>query len=958
MHNANIIKHEKKPYFLSIKWRALLLVSLVLITINAFFYQYHKNALLSDFQSHREFVLQRNNAQIQGLLDQSAIYLQQIAELIPSLYGITSAFEEGNNNELINIFSSHWSELQIQTEIDSVGFIDNSGKVIHVWGDNRLVHSDNKLQLANIMKNNIEYEQPSFKIFCFSNCKQYAVIPIIANGKRWGAITVSRSLAEPIMSFTNSSSIDIGILSKTSVNGNNSSIIFNVLNHWKLNVIALSNYKKTISILNQAENVFSLQELFSSGGKFEYSGNHYEIQTHALDESGNAIVVYVENISTPLAVISSATQDTLLTGILGVLFSELALLLILWIPLSNLRRTSEIIPLLATSDFKKARHAVISEKYSSNIKDETDILDESIINLSYQLETLEGNVEKNSTALAKKMDELTIERDFIKRLLNTAQVMIITQNKQGNIVLVNKQTEITTGFSKNDFIGKPYSSLLSETDIQENPSIEISLNDIASGKKRTFKNEARILCKNNSPRDVTWLHSHIENQAKDDPVILSVGLDITDRKSHEKKINWLADHDPLTGLLNRRRFNDTLHKSLQLANRYHHQVGLLFLDLDNFKHINDTLGHQTGDSLIKSVADCLNIILRESDFIGRIGGDEFAIILPMTNIAHLIDVANKINKHLHSLRIPVISINHHTSASIGIAMYPEHASNSMDLLTNADLAMYQAKFHGKGCWHVFSKNDNAKERIEAQLFWHHKIVDALAHDKFELHFQPIMRVDNNRISHYEVLIRMRDEEDKIILPTPFIEVAEKTGLIHDIDHFVLRKSIERIAEEPNSSHTSVLAVNLSAHSFADPQLLPLLKDLLSSSNIDPSTIVFEITETAALSDITAAAQLIHDIRSLGCRFALDDFGVGFSSFYYLKELPVDFVKIDGTFIQHLPDNKNDQIIVKAITDIAREFGIQTIAEYVEDEQTLFLLKKLNVDFAQGYHVGRPSLQAA
>jgi len=958
MQRALINKDRKISFFLSIKWRALLLVSLVLLTINAFFYHYHKNALLENFQSHREFVLQRNNAQIQGLLDQSAIYLQQVAELIPSLYGITKSFEEGNNSELVNIFASHWPELQIQTEIDSVGFIDKSGKLIHAWGDNRLVHPDNALQLANIMKNNIAHNQPSFQIFCFSNCKQYGVIPIIANGQRWGAISISRSLAEPIMSFTNSSSIDIGILSTLNKNQNSSTKIFNVLEEWQLNVIALSKYKKTISILNEAEKLYTLQQLFLTGGEFEFLGRSYEIQTHALDARGSALVVYLEDITDPLAIINNATKDTLITGILGVLFSELALLFILWTPLSNLRRTAEIIPLLATSNFKKARHAVLSSNNHSNIKDEIDILDESIINLSYQLETLESNVEDNSLALANKMDELTIERDFIRRLLNTAQVIIITQNTQGNIVLVNKQTEITTGYNKEDFIGKPFSSLLAEFDINDNPNITTSLNDIASGKSRTFKNEAKIRCKNNSQRYVTWLHSHIENQSENDPVILSVGLDITDQKSHEKKINWLADHDPLTGLLNRRRFNDTLHKALQLANRYHHQVGLLFLDLDNFKHINDTLGHQTGDSLIKSVADCLKIILRESDYIGRIGGDEFAIILPMTNIAHLIDVANKINDHLHSLRIPVISINHHTSASIGIAMYPEHANNSMDLLTNADLAMYQAKFHGKGCWHVFSKSDNAKERIEAQLFWHHKIVDALAHDKFELHFQPIMSVKNNLISHHEVLIRMRDENDKIVLPTPFIEVAEKTGLIHDIDHFVLRKSIQRIADELYTTQSAVLAVNLSAHSFADPQLLPLLKDLLISSKIDPSTIVFEITETAALSDITAAAQLIRDIRSLGCRFALDDFGVGFSSFYYLKELPVDFIKIDGTFIQHLPKNKNDQIIVKAITDIAREFGIQTIAEYVEDEQTLFLLKKLNVDFAQGYHVGRPSLQAA
>jgi len=955
MIKPNVVASEKNDYFLSLKWSALLLLSLVLIVITLFFYQYHKDALMKGFESKRVFVLERNTTQVQGLINQLSVDLQETAELIPDLDGMETFLNTNDNNGLINALDTHWETLQAKTEIDSVGLISVRGEVLKIWRNDRLVSSGNVDEQTHLMLNHLKQDVPTFQLSCFDGCTQYASIPIFADGQRWGSITVSRSIIEPILNFAHEVKIDIGILSTPSDEQTNEK---NEFKQWRLNVLGLSNNPKTLATLKHAETELSRQALLSTGGNFQYDNKTVEINTQTLNSNGTAMIIYIADISEPLALIERAMLETLVIGIFAVLLSELALLLILWIPLSKLIKTSDVIPLLATSDFKVAREAVASVKKHKNIKNEVDVLGESIIDLSHQLETLEENEEKNANALANKMAELTVERDFITRLLDTAPVMIITQNNLGNIILVNKQVEIITGHSSDYFVGHSFLSLFSDTKSGLEPQIQTNLLDVASGKIRQFKNETCIDCRNKKPRDVTWLHSHIDNQSAEDAVILSIGLDVTERKSHEKKISWLADHDPLTGLINRRRFNETLHKSLQIASRYKHQVGLLFLDLDDFKDINDTLGHQTGDSLLQAVAECLKQIMRESDYIGRIGGDEFALILPMTSTSHLVEVASKINKHLYSLRIPVIGINHRTNASIGIAMYPEHGENLTDLIANADLAMYQAKFRGKGRWHVFSEQDNAKEKVEEQLYWHHKIIDAFASDRFELHYQPIMNINSHDISHFEVLIRMREENGKIILPAPFIDIAEKTGLIHDIDHFVLRQSIQKIFNDHKMRHNTMLAVNLSAQSFSDPKLLPLLQAELKSSGIDPKTIVFEITEAAALSDISAARQLISAIRKLGCRFALDDFGVGFYSFYYLKELPVDFIKIDGSFIQHLLSSKNDQIVVKAITDIAREFNIQTIAEYVEDEGTLLLLQKLNVDYAQGYHIGRPKLQAA
>jgi len=951
----NSMQTKTKP-FLSLKWRALLLLSLVLLVINSSFYYYHSKTLNENFQSTRDLVYQRNTTQIQTLIKQSGSYLEQFAEMIPSMFNMDKIFTSEDNAQLTKVFDTHWSNLQIQSDVDSAGFFNMSGEFIKIWGDDALLDTRIQQTVNPILESTIKTQKPAFNVFCIKICRQYVFVPIVSNGSPWGGVMLGRSLAEPIINFSLVQTIDVGILSNSKIFSSDTASILNLLENWQLRVMALSNYPHMYPVLKDIQKDVNLKNAHSNGHVFTTKDKSYELKIHALKENEDIIVVFIEDITEPLNVIIQETRDIALTGIISVLLSELALLLILWSPLSNLVNTSKILPLLASSKFEQARNAVQNILSKTKIKNEITVLDEAIIDLSYQLQNLEENVEERSSALALKINELTHQRDFVNHLLNSAQVVIVTHSADGKILLVNKQAGDLSGFTEAEIRKKPISNFI-ETEKNKN-ILQNQLAKVASGELLRYKNESTLVCKDGNTCTIAWLHSHLDSNLPGEARVLSVGLDITERKAYEKEISWLADHDSLTGLHNRRRFNEILKNSLSVANRYRHQVALLFLDMDNFKHINDTLGHKTGDLLIKSVADCLQLILRESDYISRLGGDEFAIILTHSSGEDAVDVAEKINKHLFSLRLPMVDSNHRTTASIGIALYPEHVDNAEDLLANADLAMYQAKARGRGCWHMFSKNDLVKERIETQLFWRYKIINALTEDKFELHFQPIMNLSEDHISHFEALLRMRDEEGQLILPTPFIEVAEKAGLINDIDHMVLAKSIREIEKQNKNNNPMNLSVNLSAHSFSDNELLNLLKQLLNTSSIDPAQIIFEITETAALSDLGGAARLIRQIRDLGCRFALDDFGVGFSSFYYLKELPVDFVKIDGSFIQKLPQNRNDQILVKAMAEIAREFGKQTIAEYVEDEETLLMLRDYKVDFAQGFHIGKPTQKAA
>ena len=432
-----------------------------------------------------------------------------------------------------------------------------------------------------------------------------------------------------------------------------------------------------------------------------------------------------------------------------------------------------------------------------------------------------------------------------------------------------------------------------------------------------------------------------------------MGLDVTEYKRVEGHLAWLADHDPLTNMFNRRRFSEELEQVLSRAERYRHPGALLFFDLDRFKYINDTSGHQAGDTLLKIVGGMLAQTIRADDITGRLGGDEFAIILPEINADGAIEVAKKVLNQLDQAQLTINNRTHKISASIGIALFPEHGANIHDLLAAADLAMYQAKAMGRNAWYLFSDNDRSRERIHTLVYWKEKIEYSHLHDNFILYLQPIMSVKSKQISHYEVLLRMQDVDGTIRSPADFIPAAEHTGLIHAIDHMVLRKSIAQAAKICQAGFAINFSINLSAHAFNDPELLPILKQQLALHQIDPGNLMFEITETAALEDIPGARALMKEIKELGCGFVLDDFGVGFSSFYYLRELPVDVVKIDGSFIRNLSESSDDLILVKALCSVARGFGKRITAEFVESAEVLSLIEKLDIDYAQGYYIGKP-----
>jgi diguanylate cyclase (GGDEF)-like protein/PAS domain S-box-containing protein len=431
--------------------------------------------------------------------------------------------------------------------------------------------------------------------------------------------------------------------------------------------------------------------------------------------------------------------------------------------------------------------------------------------------------------------------------------------------------------------------------------------------------------------------------------------DVTDRRRLEEQLRHQADHDQLTGLFNRRRMEQELARQVGACRDYGESAAVLVLDLDSFKDANDTFGHAVGDQLIRAVAQRLHSRLGAADVLARPGGDEFAVIVPRCDAAEAQRRAEELLTALRERPLCTPGVAHplRMSASCGVAVFGQEAESGADLLALADVAMYQAKANGGDACIMHDPTSGHQAEMAKRIYWVQRLREALELDQFELFSQPILDLSCGVTTHEELLIRLRDDEGGLTPPGVFLPVAESAGLMPSIDRWVIRAAIELAHRQALAGEDRVLEVNLSAQSLTDATL-GYIECELARKGVDPCRLLFEITETAAIRNVEHARRFTTRLRSLGCAFALDDFGAGYGSFYYIKHLPFDVLKIDGEFIRTLPDSPEDQVIVRSIVDAARGLGKRTVAEFVEDQATLELLREWGVDYAQGYHVAKPA----
>ena len=569
-------------------------------------------------------------------------------------------------------------------------------------------------------------------------------------------------------------------------------------------------------------------------------------------------------------------------------------------------------------------------------------------------------IQMNGTV--QDVTEFKQAEEEIKKLFTAIDQSINTvfiTDVKGNIEYVNPMFEQVTGYTKKEALGQnPHILASGET---AHTVYEELWNAITTGKtwRGIFKNRK----KNGHYYWGSGLITPIRNENGQITHFLAVQEDITDKMRAEERIEYLVSYDELTSLINRARFVELLGEWITGAKTSNQPGTLLLIDIDGFRLINDTHGHSTGDTVLVHIAKFLDSTLSEIDgqyankaagksILSRLGGDEFALFLPGRNEREGMEAAEEIRKRLVMFKFPEIS--GYLTASIGMVVYPRDGNTTKELITKADASVYHAKEMGHNTVHLYCAEDLMMEKLHSRMEWKGRIQKAIEENRFEPWFQPILDLRDNQVHHYEALARKRGVHGEIILPGSFVDAAENMGLITAIDRIIIRKALFAQSLLRKQGRNYSFSMNLSGKDLDDKSLLDFLRSAITETGADPKSLIFEITETSAVRDFDRAVKFIGELRSIGCCFSLDDFGVGFTSFKYLKEMQVDYIKIDGSFIRKLNENMTDRLFVRAMATVARGMGVKTIAEFVENSQVITILREFGVDYGQGYFIGRPA----
>jgi diguanylate cyclase (GGDEF)-like protein/PAS domain S-box-containing protein len=539
-------------------------------------------------------------------------------------------------------------------------------------------------------------------------------------------------------------------------------------------------------------------------------------------------------------------------------------------------------------------------------------------------------------------------RSAFENAFTHAPIGMALANMSGRLLRVNDALSRITGYTAEEACARSLCDLSDPRDVDVDAFQLVQLLD---GHIQRYQVEKRYRH--------AWGHSvwvllsvSLVRDDNDRPLHFIAQLqDISERKELEGHLEHLVDHDFLTGLFNGRHFDQALAHEIRSAARYRSGGAVLLVDLDHFKAVNDQFGHKAGDDLLKTVAAALRGRIRETDVLARLGGDEFGIIVPQVDAEQAELVAEGIVNALGRQTAMLAEHQIPVTASVGVALFD--GLTNIEILAAADLAMYEAKEAGRNRFAVYQALSNVRPRVSSRLTEAERIQRALTHNQFELYCQPILDLANNEVSQYELLLRLRTDDGGLLAPSAFLYVAERFGTILAIDSWVVRQAVALIATHANTGRSLTLNVNISAKSIGNPQLVAVIDHALADTGIDPACLVFELTETAAIGNIDHAKTFTTDLRSRGCRFALDDFGSGFGSFYYLKHLPFDYFKIDGDFIRGFGANTIDELVIEAIVGIARGMGKKTVAEFVTDQDMTDRLRRSGIDYAQGFHIGVP-----
>ena len=551
--------------------------------------------------------------------------------------------------------------------------------------------------------------------------------------------------------------------------------------------------------------------------------------------------------------------------------------------------------------------------------------------------------------------QVRARQERLQTVLDNVGEGIITFDRDGHIEGFNKAAERLFGRTEQEVLNKSLGMLISadQRERREGYFDHFLRNEL----NQLIGREGELLGRHKDDTTFPMAIKINRMMLQGRELYVALVADISERKAMVQHLKDLAEHDGLTGLHNRTYFQEELERVVERARRDPAlSAALLYLDLDNFKYVNDTLGHAAGDRLLLEIAGILNKRLRKTDLLARFGGDEFTVLL--YNASH--DIATRtaeaLRRRLADYAFREGSETVDIGCSIGVTLVNAETKSAEETLSQADLACHLAKRGGRNRVHLFNPADATNTAtMSLDMGWSRRIKEAIEYNRFALACQPIVNIRTRVIESFEVLIRMRDEQGELIMPGGFLPAAERFGLSTDIDKWVIAHAIDALAQQRVTLPALRYSINLSGATMSDLSVFDLIQEKFRSTGLDPAAVTFEVTETMAIADMPTAQTFLSRLQTIGCMTALDDFGSGMASFAYLKDLPVNSVKIDGRFVRNMATNPVDQAMVRAMNDIAHALGKETIAEFVENEDSLKLLAEYGVDYAQGYYLGRPDI---
>ncbi|ANG63739.1 hypothetical protein A8C75_15450 [Marinobacterium aestuarii] len=821
--------------------------------------------------------------------------------------------------------------------VDLVQLYSADGQLQQAWGESLAIKPE-------IVRRVLELEQPQQSISCQNNCLRYLAIPVMFEGGTTAVLLVGSLMHDVVLEYHRQSTVDIGLLLMPSGRGDGLAP----------RLMALTNRDRYESMLSHMNLTARLQ---SPGSSFRLTvdGRELELLLSPLVQDisdSRAYWLIISDITAPLEAMHNRRLFDMSVALSGIVLVLVLLALMLRRPLGYLGRLAEQLPQLArVGGLRKQELQQLPAGLGSRaFSDELDVLADSAGELASRLDELEDAVADHTLHLERRSAALQRERDFVTSLFDTAEAVILTQSRAGVIQSMNQHGSRLLGLALPLQPGYRFEDIGL---LAEGEDAQAQLQSLYEGRNPRLQLDTRFVADDGRELHLSWQHSRLRDAGDRDAYILSIGLDMTERRHAESRLYWLANHDPLTRLPNRQLFFEALVQRLKSAAQSGRELAMLCCDIDDFKGVNDSLGHHVGDQLLEAVALRIGEITVEEHHLARLGADEFVLMLECER-----DIASAASCLAQRLIGAFVEPFHlggyeiYSTLSIGISLFPEHGQDATDLVKSADLAMIEAKEQGSGRYRVYHA---AQGSVRVERFaLGNELRRATDRGDFTLQYQPKVDALSGLVCGMEALVRWQHPEFGAVSPGRFIPLAEEMGLIVPLGRWVLNEACRQMAQWQGEGMIPIrLGVNLAGPQIAHEGLLQEVDAALAHSGLPPTLLDLEITESFVIRQPELTISKLIQLRERGISLSMDDFGTGYSSLSYLKRLPINTLKIDQSFVRDIGKDRDDEAIVKAIIVMCRSLGIGVLAEGVETSEQLDFLLKHGCHHIQGYYYSRP-----